>query len=108
MNLCSILGVSELLRFHIYLKCKNITTLDYLKLKDKVRRESKIIVKLPPKISKVEDFSSKKDEHDGTAQSSIEMPLQAGISPILIQDHNVKKFKKKPSEVVSPCGCCSK
>ena len=57
MNLCSILGVSELLRFHIYLKCKNITTLDYLKLKDKVRRESKIIVKLPPKISKVEDFS---------------------------------------------------
>jgi hypothetical protein len=46
INSGTLIGVSELLRFHILLGFKGITTLEYLKNADKVSKNSKVNVKI--------------------------------------------------------------
>jgi hypothetical protein len=42
INMCSSIALAELVRFHIFLQRRGISTLDYLREQDKVAKESKI------------------------------------------------------------------
>jgi hypothetical protein len=46
INAVTLLAVSELLRFHILLNFQGLTTLDYLKMQNKVSKESRVNVRI--------------------------------------------------------------
>ena len=46
INVLSTLPLSELIRFHIKIRKSNITTFEYLKQQDKVKKQSRTMVKI--------------------------------------------------------------
>lgn len=46
LNLLALMFLANLITFHIELKYKGLTTYEYLKLKENITKESKIVVKV--------------------------------------------------------------
>jgi len=63
LNLLGLIFLIDLIKFHIELKMKGLSTYEFLKLKEKVSRESKIVIKVNQELRdelQQEEFSRAK------------------------------------------------